>query len=84
MESLESGLPAGLGNVDAERTLLRVKQKLEGRETGQGLAAVWSSCAHAAHMAVLYLSPAQQYTAGCLLSKECSMQGSVLTRIVAM
>ena len=29
-----SDLPEGLGNLDAERTLLRVKQKLEGRETG--------------------------------------------------
>ena len=33
-------LPAGLGNVDAERTLMRVKQQLEGREPGAGFAAV--------------------------------------------
>ena len=34
-DAAAEGLDAlGLGNLDAERTLLRVKQKLEGRETG--------------------------------------------------
>jgi hypothetical protein len=30
-----------LANADAERTLLRIKQKLEGVEAGQALGARW-------------------------------------------